>query len=437
MVGEDIIRMSQEELKRVSLIRKALDREITQREVAEVLEICERQVRRIVGRVREDGDEGVIHRSRGRPSHRAIESGVKRKVISLCRSRYEGFGPTLAAEKLSELDEIEVSRETLRSWFREENLLYRTRRCRAHRQWRERKRHFGEMVQMDGSHHDWFEGRAARCVLMGYIDDATGNVYARFYGYEGTIPALDSLRRYFKRYGLPVSVYLDKHSTYKSSGKPSIEEELRGEEGLSEVERALKELGVTVIHADSPQAKGRIERLFRTFQDRLVKEMRLKCISSMEEANRFLESYLPIYNERFRVMPAGEADLHRPIPKGVRLERILCRKTERFLRNDFTIAHNGKLYQVEERTRAKRLIVEDRLDGSMAIMHKDRSLRFREITRRPERQEKPKPLTLRRVYIPPPDHPLKRYRMVPFRHNLNRTERGRANGKSQALTTAK
>jgi hypothetical protein len=437
MVGEDIIRMSHEELKRVSLIHKVLDREITQREVGEVLEVCERQVRRIVVRVREAGDEGVIHRLRGRPSHRAIKNGVKRKVISLCRSRYEGFGPTLASEKLRELDEIEVSRETLRGWFREEQIAYRKRRGRPHRQWRERKRYFGEMVQMDGSHHDWFEERAPWCVLMGYIDDATGNVYARFYGYEGTMPAMDSLRMYFRRYGLPASVYLDKHTTYKSPGKPSIEEELRGEEALSEVERALKELGVKVIHADSPQAKGRIERLFRTFQDRLVKEMRLEGIRSMEEANRFLERYLPIYNERFRVIPAGKADLHRPVPKGVRLERILCTKAERFLRNDFTVAYNGKLYQVEERTRAKKVVVEERLDGSMAIVHKDRSLRFKEITRRPERQEKPKPLTLRRVYIPPPDHPLKRYRMVPFRHNLNRNERGRANGKSQALTTTK
>ena len=437
MAGKGIVMMSHEELKRLSVIRKALDGEITQREVAEILVLSERQVRRIARRVREEGDEGVIHGSRGQSSHRAIEKRIKRKVISLCRSRYEGFGPTLASEKLRELEEIVVSRETLRSWFKEAQLPYKKRRCRPHRQWRERKRHFGEMVQMDGSHHDWFEGRAPWCVLMGYIDDATGNVYARFYGYEGTIPALDSLRRYFKRYGLPMSVYLDKHSTYKSPGKPSIEEELKGDEALSEVERALKELGVTVIHADSPQAKGRIERLFRTFQDRLVKEMRLKGISSMEEANPFLESYLSIYNERFRVVPAGEADLHRAVPNGVRLERVLCMKTERFLRNDFTVAYNGKLYQVEERTRAKRVVVEERLDGSMAIMHKDRSFRFREITKRPERQEKPKPLTLRRVYIPPPDHPLRKYRTVSFRHNPNRNERSRTNGKSQALTTAK
>jgi len=424
-------------LRRVGLIRKVLDGEITQRVAAGVLGVCERQVRRIVGRVREEGDEGVIHGLRGGRSHKAIADRVRRRVIGLCRTRYEGFGPTLASEKLGELDGIEVSRETLRGWFREEEMGYRKRRLRPHREWRERKRHSGEMVQMDGSHHDWFEGRAAWCVLMGYVDDATGNVYGRFYEYEGTMPAMDSLRRYFRRYGLPESVYLDKHSTYKLSGKASIEAELRGEELLSEVERALKELGVKVIHADSPQAKGRIERLFRTFQDRLVKEMRLAGVSSIEEGNRFLETYLPVYNKRFRVLPVGQADLHRPVPKSVRLERVLCRKTERCLRNDFTVAHDGKLYQVKERTRAKRVVVEERLDGTMAIVHGDRSLRFREITKRPERQEKAKPVRLRRVYIPPPDHPLKRYRTVPFRQNVNGNGGASRNGRSPAPVTPK
>ena len=227
MTGRDIVVMSQKELRRVSLIRKVLDGGISQREVAGILELSERQVRRLVVRAREDGDEGLVHRSRGERSHGAIEEGVKRKALRLCRTRYEGFGPTLASEKLAELDGISVSRETLRVWFREEEMEYRKRRLRPHREWRERKRFFGEMVQMDGSHHDWFEGRAAWCVLMGYVDDATGNVYGRFYEYEGTMPAMDSLRRYFRRYGLPESVYLDKHSTYKLSGKKLIEAELR------------------------------------------------------------------------------------------------------------------------------------------------------------------------------------------------------------------
>jgi transposase len=439
MAGKGILMMSHEELKRVSLIRKALDQEITQREVAEILVLSDRQVRRIARRVREEGDEGVIHGSRGQRSHRAIEKRVKRKVIRLCRSRYEGFGPTLAAEKLRELDGIGISRETLRSWFREEDLLYRKRRGRPHRHWRERKRCFGEMIQVDGSHHDWFEGRAERCVLMGYIDDATGNAFGRFYAFEGTIPALDSLRRYMRIYGIPMSVYLDKHSTYKSMRRVSVEEELSGVEPLSEVERALRELGVKVIHADSPQAKGRIERLFRTFQDRLVKEMRLRGIRSIEAANKFLEYYLPLYNERFRVEPAGEADLHRYIPNELELDMILCVKRERFLRNDFTVSNNGKLYQIEERTRAKKVTVEERLDGSMAIRYGDRMLKFREIDKRPSRREASGSYRRapKRVYIPPGDHPWRRYKVRFESRGCARVGRNPLEGKTQALTTAK
>ena len=183
---------------------------------------------------------------------------------------------------------------------------------------------------------------------MGYIDDAAGKTFARFYDYEGTIPAMDSFKRYSKKYGLPMSVYLDKHSTYKSTAKPTIEDELNDVEPLSQFERALKELGVEVSHAHSPQAKGRIERLFRTFQDRVVKEMRLRGIRAIEEGNQFLEGYLPLYNRRFSVCPKEKEDFHGPVPKGVDLDAILCVKTERALRNDFTVAHNKKLYQIED-----------------------------------------------------------------------------------------
>ena len=167
------------------------------------------------------------------------------------------------------------------------------------------------MVQMDGSHHDWFEGRGPYCVLMSYIDDATGKVSGRFYEYEGTIPAMDSFKRYIQKNGLPMSVYLDRHTTYKSTAKASIEEVLNEEVPLSEFERALKELEVKVIHATSPQAKGRVERLFRTLQDRLVKEMRLRGIRTIQEGNGFLKQYLPVYNRRFSVAPREEDDLHR------------------------------------------------------------------------------------------------------------------------------
>jgi hypothetical protein len=263
------------------------------------------------------------------------------------------------------------------------------------------------MIQMDGSHHDWLEGRGAACVLMGYIDDASNRVYARFYPYEGTIPAMDSFKRYLRRDGIPMSVYLDKHSTYKAWAEPSIAEQLAGRKPKSQFERALDELGVEVIHADSPQAKGRIERLFGTFQDRLIKEMRLAGINSLDEANRFLSGYLPIYNRRFSLKPKEGVNLHRPIPAGLNLDDILCIRTERTLRNDFTVAHNGGLYQIHDQIRAASVLVEERLDGSTRITHQGKRLRYQPILVRPIRETvktlKTKP---RKPPKPPaPNHP--------------------------------
>jgi len=241
------------------------------------------------------------------------------------------------------------------------------------------------MVQMDGSHHDWFEGRGEPCVLMGYIDDATGEPFGKFYPYEGTLPAMDSFKRYLEKHGIPVSLYLDKHSTYKVNQKRTIEDELNGTDPLSQFARAAKELGVNVIHADSPQAKGRIERLFGTFQDRLIKEMRLKGIKSIEEGNRFLEGYLPVYAKRFGVEAANDSDLHRPLPKTIDLDKILCKKTEHALRNDFTVAHDKRLYQIANNIRAKKVMVEERTDGSMLIKHRGSILKFKEIQARPKK----------------------------------------------------
>jgi hypothetical protein len=254
---------------------------------------------------------------------------------------------------------------------------------------------------------------------MGIIDDATGRVFGGFYDYEGTIPAMDSFKRYIQKYGLPLSVYLDRYKTYKSTAKPTIEEELNDVEPLSDFERALRELGVEVVHANSPQAKGRIERLFGTFQDRLVKEMRLRGIRTIEEANAFLEEYLPIYNRRFSVSPIEGGDLHRLLGRGLALDAILCIKTERTLRNDFTVAHNRKLYQ--DKVNTSRVMVQDRIDGSIHITHKNRALRFREITERPPREKKPLTLTKRsKPYTPPPSHPWRR-----FKFGKHRYERGR------------
>ncbi len=223
---EGILTMSQRELKRLHVIRKAIDKRIKQREAAEILSLSQRQIRRLVKRIRKEQDKGIIHRSCGLKSHRAIADGIKEKALSLCRSIYVGFNPTLASEKLFERNKIKLSRETLRQWFIHEGVSYEKRKAKPHRKWRPRKEHCGLMLQMDGSHHKWFEERGPECVLMGYIDDATNRVYARFYSYEGTFPAMDSFKRYALKFGLPQNVYLDRHSTYKSRRKPTVEEEL-------------------------------------------------------------------------------------------------------------------------------------------------------------------------------------------------------------------
>jgi hypothetical protein len=265
------------------------------------------------------------------------------------------------------------------------------------------------MLQLDGSHHDWFAGRRSSCVLMAYIDDATNRVYGRFYEYEGTIPAMESFKRYILKHGIPLSVYMDKHTTYKSPAEPSLEEEINGITPLSEFGRALTELAVEIIHANSPQAKGRIERLFRTLQDRLVKEMTIRGINTIAEANRFLATYLAVHNKRFAVKAKEPSDLHRAIPAGLNLDKILCIRTKRTLRNDFTIAHNRKLYQIEQSVRAKELMVEETINGNMFISHNDVRLPFREITARPEKQAEPTPVPRKRKrHTPSLYHPWRR-----------------------------
>jgi transposase-like protein len=339
----------------------------------------------------------------------------------------------LASEKLFERDKIDISRETLRQWLKHEKLPYKERKKRPHRQWRERKHHYGQMVQMDGSHHDWFEGRGPWCVLMGYIDDATGIPFAKFCVREGSLTAMDSFKGYIKKHGIPVSVYLDKHTTYKSTKKRTVEDELNNIDHLSQFGRALTELGVELIYANSAPAKGRIERLFETFQDRVIKEMRLRNISSIEAANSFLEYYIPVFAKRFAVPAAKEGDLHRPLPKGIDLDRILCVKTERTLNNDFTIAHEKKLYQILDNTPAKKVMVEDHVDGSMKVRYKDRVLRFKEIAARPPK--KPYVFKLiKRSCVPAPDHPWRNFKFSPQYPHYSQREKVAPKEKGLLLT---
>jgi hypothetical protein len=387
---------------------------MTQKQAAFLLGLSERQVRRLVKVVRECGDGGLVHGGRDRPSNRRLPETIKVRVLKLYRGKYGDFGPTLASEKLLEVDGIDLSRETLRQWLLAAGLWQKRRRHRDHRQWRERKECFGELVQLDGSHHAWLEDRGPELVLMGYIDDATGTVFGRFYDYEGVMPAMDSFKRYVRKYGLPISVYLDKHTTYRSPRRLTVEEELAGQvQPLSQFERALEELGVEVIHAHSPQAKGRIERLFGTLQDRLVKEMRLAGIATKEAANTFLRDYLPRYNRRFRVSPANSTDVHVKLQRGVKLDRYLCLKTERTVKRDHTVAHRTKLYQLTEPVLSRTVVVEEWINGSLHIVTPDGNrLKYRTITApRPQPTPPPRPTQPRTPSLPTSDHPWRKSRL--------------------------
>jgi len=408
MARRGIIMVRQKELKVLHVIHKVIEGEITQVRAAEIISLSERQIRRIVKRIQEEGDGSIQHRSRGRESNRQKPKKLKERIIKLYQEKYKGFGPTLAAEKLLEIDAIEISDETLRLWLIAAGEWQKKRKRKAHRQWRARKEHCGEMLQMDGSVHDWFEGRGPKCVLMAYIDDATSRVYGRFYAYEGTIPAMDSFKRYIRKYGIPMSVYFDRHTTYKSPSEPTIEDEINGTEPLSEFGRALTELAVKLIHAYSPQAKGRIERQFNTLQDRLIKELRLRGISTMEEANRFLEdTYWATYNKKFMVKALNEDNIHRAVPKGLNLDRILCIRTGRTVRNDNTVSHNKKLYQLKESFPKKTTVmVEDKVDGSMLILYRERRIKYAQIQARPEKVHQEKPKGRRQTtHSMPADHP--------------------------------
>jgi len=418
---KDIIIMSKKELKRLYLVKKAIAREVSQIKIAEVLDLSDRQIRRIVKKVKEEGDKGIVHGLRGVESNRRYSEGFKKKVIEIYKKKYKDFGPTLAIEKFEELEEIKLSAETLRKWLCADKAIecMWQRKGRKHRQWRERKFHSGEMVQMDGSRHDWFEGRGPECVIMGYKDDASSEVFARFYEYEGTFPAMDSFRRYTRKYGVPQSLYADRHTTYCSKDKLSIEEELEGKtKKATQFERAVGELGVRMIPAYSPQAKGRIERQFRTFQDRVIKEMRLKNISNIEDGNKFLEYYLPIYNKRFSVLPREKLDFHSPLPKGINLDRIFCIKEQRVLRNDFTVSYEGKLYQVYDKIKAEKVSVEELMDGSISLYCKDKRLKYKRIEYLPKKKietvKKPKTGVIDKAskqWIPPKNHPWRSFRI--------------------------
>lgn len=411
MAREATIRMSPREVQRLQVIQGVIAGGVRPREAARVLALSPRQLRRLVKRVQLEGAAGLCHRSRGRPSNRQTARRVKARVLQLFQTRYADFGPTLASEKLAERHQLTVSDETLRRWLQAAAIPYPSRKPRPHRQWRPRRAHRGELVQVDGSHHAWLEARGPAGVLMAYIDDASSEVFARLYAYEGTVPGLDSFHGYAIRYGLPQALYTDQHSTYRGKGTPTVADELAGRaRPQSQFERAVAELGVTVRHAHSPQAKGRVERVFRTFQDRLIKELRLAGIRTLDAANAFLETYLPRYNQRFGVAPAAAADLHRPCPRPPVLAQALCLKTPHTVQPDGTVVHERQWFQLDEPRYPNRLVLEEHLDGSRHLTVDSRRLRYHPLPARPARAAAPRqpPKRPPAPSRPSADHPWKR-----------------------------
>jgi transposase len=382
--------MSKRERARLEVLSRVKRGELRLRKAAKLLRLSYRQVKRVYGRFRQEGDKGLVHRLRGQPSNRKLDEATRRSVIKACRERYEDFGPTLAAEYLVK-EGMRVSIETLRLWLIAEGLWQGKRRRSRHRSWRARKEQWGEMVQMDGSHHDWFEGRRDWAVLMVMIDDATNRTYARFFEAETTEAAFAIFGEYAKRYGLPRSLYADKDSIYRTTREATIDETLAGEAAKTQFGRAMAELSVELISAHSPQAKGRVERRNGVFQDRLVKALRLEGSRDLESANRFLEEkFLPELNARFTVAAARRGDLHRRIPRDVDLSRVLSFQEERVVQNDWTVRWRNRWLQLTAANQRwvivrKRVLVCEQLDGTIRLFYHGRELVWQELPARPER----------------------------------------------------
>jgi hypothetical protein len=333
--------------------------------------------------------------------------------LSLYEKKYADYGPTLAAECLSDEDGVAVRVETLRQWLLSAGLWRKQRRRKPYRQRRARKEYFGELAQMDGSHHDWFEGRRDWAVLMVLIDDATSEVFAWFSEGETTIAAMEALSGYVERYGLPRALYVDRDSIYRCDREPTIAENLAGKEPTTQFGRAMEELDVEVIMAHSPQAKGRVERVNGTLQDRLVKALRRAKISDLAPANRFLqEKFLPAFNRRFVRKAARPGDLHRRLPRGLDLGRVLSIRETRMVQNDWTVRFENRWFQLAEMHQklvlaGRSVTVCQRLDGRLELLYGGRELSYRELPAPPKRGQEENAAEIRssQGQRPSADHP--------------------------------
>lgn len=410
---ERVVGLSGKERERLVELQQVKEGEQTLVEAKERPGLCERQMRRVWRRFLAEGARGLTHRSRGRRSNRALSEETRRRSLELYRERLEGFGPTLAAEKLAEAG-LKVAAETLRRWLMAESLWRRRCKRGPHRRRRPRKEHFGELVQMDGSFHAWFE-TAEQHRLIDRVDDATGRMTGRIFEQETTEGAMRVLWGWIEQFGIPRALYTDRKTVYVTSREPSREEQLAGQPALTAFGPACHELGIAIIPAATPQAKGRVERRHGVLQDRLVKEMRLVGIRGIEQANDFLKAgFLQSINEKFGYVPASPVDLHRPVPKGLRLEDIFVFEDGRTVQSDGTVVFEGQWFQLTGPARrlprrGDRVLLRRRLDGSRQFLHKEHPLDFIQLPQRPVRSTPspvpPSPRPAAPPRSPAPDHP--------------------------------
>ena len=381
-----LIAMTNQELARYEVIKNLIAGNINGSDASTQIGLSTRQIRRLKKQVRERGVKGIIHKNRGKNSNRKVNCKIKELVISYIKKDYYDFGPTLAQEKLDRINNIKLSIPTVRNIMIEKGIWQiKNLKPKEFHAWRERKECFGEMIQFDGSYHDWFENKEKYC-LLGGIDDATGKVEARFYPNEGIVPVLKYWKRYLKKQGKPVSIYLDRYSTYKVNTKSALKK-------LTQFQQVMKTLDIRLIHAHSPQAKGRIERMFKTLQDRLVKEMRLKKINNPKEANKFLEEvFLPEFNLRFSVVPKREKNLHMKLNRSEKeeLESIFSIKSYGIVNNDYTLQHKKVWYQLEKDQSSKvyprdEILIEKRTNGEIYLRKNNQYLNYKILPQRPSK----------------------------------------------------
>ncbi len=390
---EGILTMSQREADRLSIITQLLNRKITAAESGSLLKLSERQIFRLLRRVREEGSKGIIHKLRGKKSNRGYSEKLKQRVLQIYKKQYNDYGPTLFSEELLKNYSISSDHETIRRWLRESSITTSMRKKRPHRRLRERRSGYGEMIQFDGSHHDWFEGRGAKCCLYVCVDDATGKVYLRFGRTENTADAMQTLWEYVKHTGIPRSIYLDRFSAYYAKDK------------LTDFSRAMKELCIEVIYAHSPQAKGRVENRNGTLQDRLVKAMRQRGISTTAAANEYLRNeFIAEFNLKFGVN-LESPDVHKAF-EGYLLEEIFCYKTTRQVRNDYTINLSGGYIQLLKSESPlpkpkQDVILHKQLNGQMYIYFNGQKIKYEVLTGKRKKQ----PYEFRKLSN---DHPWRR-----------------------------